>query len=106
MKKIFGITRRSVVFLTLLQFSFFAFYLAGSRNRFLDSSLLVILNLTCAASILLAVCSGFCLILTAVELAVSRQISRLLNLCLPAPALASALILAFVTRALVRLSEG
>jgi hypothetical protein len=106
MKKLFEIARRTVVFLTLLQFALFAFYLAGSRNRFLDSSLVLVLNLTCVSSILLVVCSTFYAVLTVIESAATRKVSCLLRLCPIAPAAASAVALAFASRALARLAGG
>jgi hypothetical protein len=106
LKRLFTITQRIAVFFLLLQFALFTFYLAGSRNRFLDSSLLIILNLNTAASILLIVISGCCLVLLALMFAATLQFAYVRRFCLLSLALASALALAFVTRALTRLAAG
>jgi hypothetical protein len=106
LKRLFAVTQRIVIFFLLLQLALFTLYLAGSRNRFLDSSLFAILNLNTAVSIVLIVFSGCALVQLALVLAVTRQLGYLRRLCLLVPSLASAAALAFATRALTRLASG
>ena len=106
LKKIFKITHRLVIFFSLLLAAVFAFYLAGSKNQFLDGTLMIILNIMSGAAMWHLAFLFFYAAQIAVLTALTRSLSFLPHVCLFAVSFAASFALALFSRALILTSSG
>jgi len=105
-QKLFKITHRIVLFLTAFQIFLFLIYVAGNRNLFLDTTLLLILKINTITSIVLIVVLTFYVMQLIFFLITKKKLSFLYYLILCAFSFVSALGLVFFTRAVVFFSQG
>ena len=106
LKKILKLTHRFVIFFSLLLAAVFAFYLAGSKNQFLDSTLMIILNIMSGAAMWHLAFLLFYAAQIVVLTALTRSLSYLPHACLLAVSFAAAFALALFSRALILTSSG
>jgi hypothetical protein len=106
LKKIFKITHRLVIFFSLLSAAIFALYLEGSKNQFLDSTLMLILNIMSGVSMWHVAFLIFYAVYIVVLTVLTKSLAYLPHICLFAVAFAASLALALFSRTLILVSSG